>query len=170
MKLKKFIYRFDAGPFSGEEELLGDWDTGNCRRMLQWYFHETQGIFLHPEQTLCPTAYHETGDFVFMKGQRMDFSRLQTGDIIYAERVRSKNGDLIDKSEGAFADPDDYIISLHTALYVREREKEILHATSIEGGSCQWPLEKFLHFYRPVAVKRIVRNIPSTSDVVQKSD
>lgn len=153
---RDFTYRFDAGPFSSEKELLGDWDTGNCRRMLQWYFHETHRIFLHPEQILCPKAYHETGDYVFGKGQKMNFGKLCPGDIIYAERIRSKNGELVDKGEETFATPDDYIVSLHTALYVGNIGEEILHATSIEGRSCQWSLEKFLHFYRPIAVKRIV--------------
>lgn len=157
MKFRDFSYQFDAGPFSSKKELPSDnWDTGNCRRMLQWYFFVTQKIFLHPKQILCPDAYNETGRFVFPRGHKIDFDKLQSGDVIYAERIRSKNGDCINKGEETFPAIDDYIISLHTAIYTGEKEKEILHATSIEGKSCIWSLEKFTFFYHPVAIKRIV--------------
>lgn len=155
MEFKQFSYQFDAGPFVREEELVGDWQVGNCRRMLQWYFYTVQKIFLHPEQILCPTAYYETGDFVFVKGEDVDFGKLKRGDIMYAERIRSKKGDLVEKSEKTFATFDEYLVSLHTALFIGEPGQEILHATSIEGRSCSWSLEKFLFFYRPVAVKRM---------------
>jgi hypothetical protein len=139
-----------------KEELRGDWHVGNCRRALQYYFYVMRGLFLLPEEVLCPEAYYKTGEFVFKKGEIVDITKLQTGDIIYAERIRAKDGSLVDKSEKSFSDVDDYIVALHTAIYVGEPRKEIWHATSIEGGSCQWSLTKFLEFYTPIAVKRIL--------------
>lgn len=156
MNFKHFSYQFDAGPLSTEEELSGAWNTGNCRRMLQWYFYSEHGVFLTPEHILCPDAYYKTGEYLFEKGQEVSFRDLRRGDVIYAQRILSKDGNPVDKSEKTFATTDDYIVSLHTALYVGEPGKEILHATSVEGGSCQWPLERFVKFYHPVAVKRVI--------------
>jgi hypothetical protein len=155
MPLKYFSYQFDAGPLETKEELDGDWKTGNCRRALQYYFYATRGLFLLPKEVLCPEAYYQTGEFVFKKGDIVELSKLQPGDIIYAERIRSKDGSPINKSEESFPTADDYIVALHTAIYVGEQDKEIWHATSIEGGSCQWPLAKFLKFYKPIAIKRL---------------
>ena len=153
--MKQFSYEFLAGPLASEGELKGNWDTGNCRRAVQLYIFEEFGIFLRPEQVLCPAAYRTTGSFVFKKGQSIDFTVLKKGDILYAERIRTKEGERVDKSENTFSSSDEYIISLHTAIYTAEQNKEIGHATSIEGNSCYWSLEKFLQFYRPVAAKRI---------------
>lgn len=155
MELRNFIYKFNAGPFTTERELRDGWSEGNCRRALQLYFLLERDLFLKPEQVLCPAAYHETGEFVFKKGENIDFIKLRVGDIIYAEKILGKDGNHIDKGESKFKNLDDYIVSLHTVIYAGEFGKEIWHATSIEGGSCFWPLEKFLHFYRPVAAKRI---------------
>lgn len=157
MQLKEFVYQFDAGPFHTKEELMDNWTKGNCRRMLQLYFFKIHQIFLTPEQILCPKAYYETGDFVFTNEERIDFAQLQKSDIIYSERIRDKNGNPINKKVDAFANIDDYITALHTAIYTATPNQEILHATSIEGKSCQWSLEKFTYFYRPIAVKRILQ-------------
>jgi len=154
--MKQFSYEFLAGPLASEEELRGDWSTGNCRRAVQLYLFENCGIFLRPEQVLCPAAYHETGSFVFKKGQPVDFAALKKEDILYAEKIRKKDGVEMDKSEKTFSSSDEYITSLHTAIYTVEHGKEIWHATAIEGNSCYWPLEKFTYFYRFVAAKRIV--------------
>jgi len=153
--LKQFSYQLNAGPLSTKEELLMDWNAGNCRRALQWYFLASKNLFLAPEQVLCPAAYYKTGNFIFTKGQEVNFSVLKKGDIVYAERIRNKNGMHIDKSEKAFQNMDDYITSLHTAIYTGERNREIWHSTAIEGKSCYWSLEQFGKFYRSVAVKRI---------------
>ncbi len=153
--LKQFSYEHDAGPFSTKEELLGDWQTGNCRRALQLYFLVSRGLFLAPEEVLCPDAYYKTGEFVFKKGQEIKFVALQAGDVIYAEGIRNKAGEPVHKSEKTFPNTDEYITSLHTAIYTNEPSREIWHATSIEGGSCYWSLEQFNRFYKPVAVKRM---------------
>ena len=156
MPLKSFSYKFDAGPLTTKEELRGDWHVGNCRRALQYYFYAMRGLFLLPEEVLCPEAYYKTGEFVFKKGETVDLHKLQTGDVIYAERIRAKDGSLINKSEESFPTIDEYIVALHTSIYLDEQDKEIWHATSIEGSSCQWSLTKFLEFYTPIAVKRIL--------------
>ncbi|HEX8994079.1 MAG TPA: hypothetical protein VF803_02400 [Candidatus Paceibacterota bacterium] len=153
--LRQFSYERDAGPLASVEELRSGWETGNCRRAVQLYEYERREIFLNPEEVLCPEAYHSTGEFVFKKGEPIDPSQLQDGDIAYAERIRNTKEEAIDKSEDTFASEDEYVVSLHTAVYTGTPGAEIWHATFIEGGSCYWPLEKFLYFYKPVAVKRI---------------
>ncbi len=152
---KEFAYNFNEGPFGTQEELLGDWKEGNCRRALQLYIFKKKKIFLKPEQVLCPGAYNETGSFVINKGQKFSFESLADGDIIYAEKIRDRQGEKVDKSERIFSSLDEYIISLHTALYTGEKNREVRHATSIENGSCFWSLEQFLYFYKPIAAKRI---------------
>jgi hypothetical protein len=152
--IKEFTYKFDEGPLNTQEELLGEWTEGNCRRAVQLYTFVKNDIFLKPEQVLCPDAYNDTGIFVIHKGQKFSFEALVDGDIIYAEKIRNKKGEEVDKSDQTFPSLDEYIISLHTALYTGERGKEIWHATAIEGGSCYWSLEKFLHFYTAIVAKR----------------
>lgn len=152
---KEFTYKFNEGPLGTQEELLGDWSEGNCRRSVQLYIFGNKGIFLRPEQVLCPEAYNDTGTFVIDKGQKFHFESLMDGDVIYAERIRNKQGEEVDKSEQTFPSLEDYITSLHTALYTEKKGKEIWHATAIEGMSCFWSQEQFLHFYKPIAAKRI---------------
>ena len=153
--MKEFTYKFNEGPLSSIEELLSDWSFGNCRRVVQYYTFLKKKIFLKPEEVLCPEAYYRTGIFVIKEGQEFSTSKLLDGDIIYAEKIRDKEEKVIDKSLLTFPAKDDYIVSLHTAIFTREKNKEIWHATAIEGSSCFWPLEKFINYYRPIVVKRI---------------
>ncbi|NVN96525.1 MAG: hypothetical protein HXX18_14715 [Bacteroidetes bacterium] len=153
--MKEFTYKFNEGPLSSVGELLGDWNTGNCRRVVQYYTFLKKKIFLKPEEVLCPEAYNNTGIFIINENEEFSISKLIDGDIIYAEKIRNKEGELIDKSLKTFPSKDDYIISLHTAIFTGEKNKEIWHATAIEGSSCTWSLEKFLNYYLPIAVKRI---------------
>lgn len=153
--MRKFTYKFNEGPLSSIEELLGNWDIGNCRRVVQYYTFLKKKIFLKPEEVLCPEAYNNVGVFIINEDEEFSVPKLTDGDIIYAEKICNKEGKLIDKSLRIFSSKDDYIISLHTAIFTGEKNKEIWHATAIEGSSCYWPLEKFLNYYHPVAVKRI---------------
>ena len=153
--LKNFTYKFDARPVDSVEELLGDWKEGNCRRAVQYFLFKEKNIFLKPEQVLCPDAYHQTGEFVMRAGESLKTETLLPGDIIYAEKIRDKEDKVVDKSPKTFPTEDDYIISLHTALFTGEKDKEIWHATAIEGRSCLWSLDKFLHFYKILSIKRI---------------
>ncbi len=152
---KDFIYKFNEGPLVSEKELSGEWNIGNCRRAVQYYLWFEKKLFLAPQQILCPAAYRETGSFVTGNGQKFSFNLLEKGDIIYAEKIRGKNGENLDKGEKNFNTNDKYIISLHTALFTKKTGEEIWHATAIEGKSCFWSLEKFLHYYRPIAAKRV---------------
>lgn len=153
--MKNFAYKFNEGPLSSVEELLGNWSVGNCRRVVQYYTFIKRKNFLKPEEVLCPEAYNNTGIFIINEGEEFFVSKLIDGDIIYAEKIRDKEGKLVDKSSKIFSNKNDYVISLHTAIFTGEKNKEIWHATAIEGVSCFWPLEKFLNYYHPVAVKRI---------------
>ncbi len=153
--LKDFTYQFKAGPLATRAELESDWQLGNCRRAVQFYIYKQQGIFLRPGQVLCPKAYDETGDFVSKIGQAFSFASLVDGDIIYAESIRNKDGQEINKGPITFKSLADYLTALHTAIYTKQSGQEIWHPTLIDNKSAYWPLEKFLHFYRPVAAKRI---------------
>jgi len=152
---KEFIYKFNEGPLGSEAELAGDWSIGNCRRAVQYYTWKNRKKFLKPEQVLCPAGYYETGIFVASGPTDFTFETLEKGDIIYAEAIRNKHGEKVDKTEKAFPTKDEYIISLHTALFTGEKDKEIWHATAVEGKSCVWSKERFLAYYLPVAAKRL---------------
>ncbi len=153
--LKYFAYKFNEGPLPSKEELLGDWGAGNCRRAVQYYIFNKKNIFLKPDEVLCPKAYNETGVFITGKNEEFSFDPLLDGDIVYAEKIRDKEERTVDKSPKAFATNDDYVTALHAAIFIGEKGKEIWHATAIEGSSCFWSLENFLHFYKPIVAKRI---------------
>ena len=153
--MKKFTYKFNEGPLPSIEELLSNWNIGNCRRAVQYYIFLKKKIFLKPEKVLCPEAYNDTGTFILNQGEKFSTFKLTDGDIIYAEKIRNKERKLVGKSLKTFLNKNDYIISLHTAIFIGEKNKEIWHATAIEGSSCFWSLEKFLNYYHPVVVKRI---------------
>lgn len=153
--LRNYTYKFNEGPFNTEEELLGVWEIGNCRRAVQLYIYEYKGQFLTPAQVLCPESYKETGEFVSGNDKEFCFESLIAGDIIYAEGLRNKMGEAVDKSLPTYKTYDEHLTSLHTAIFTGEEGKEIWHATFIEGGTCYWSLEKFKNFYKPIAAKRI---------------
>ena len=85
-----------------------------------------------------------------------DFKKLQSGDIIYAEKIMDKINKSVDRSRANFKSEDDYVTALHTAIYVGNKDQEIWHATLIEGESCYWSLEKFNQYYLPIVAKRII--------------
>jgi hypothetical protein len=99
---------------------------------------------------------------------------LPTGAVIYGEKVRTKDGRPAAKTLADFPSMEDYLVSLHSAIFIQAITTEVLsklpigigclkagaaiwHATSIEGGTCLWPLEKFLSYYGPVAAKSFIR-------------
>ncbi|CAN7176341.1 hypothetical protein LJR237_000320 [Bosea sp. LjRoot237] len=154
--MKEFDYRFDAGPLGSADELAGEWDEGNCRRAVQLYLFSMRGEFLEPDRVLCPEIYNQTGIFVIDADQQFDFERLNNGDVIFAERLKDGHGMEVNCGRATFSSSDDYVISLHTALYTGHKSREIWHATAIEGSSCYWNTQRFLEFYRPVAAKRLL--------------
>lgn len=153
--LKYFTYKFYDGPLATREELVGEWTTGNCRRAVQYYIFHSKGIFLQPNEALCPDLYYETGTFVVPENELFSFDKLIEGDLIFAERIRNKEGGFVDRTRASFAGESEYITSLHSAIFLGQRGREIWHATAVQGSSCYWDLEKFLHFYKPIAAKRI---------------
>jgi len=152
--LKHFTYKFNEGPLSTIKELMESWNIGNCRRAVQYYIFKKKNIFLNLEDVLCPKAYNDTGIFIMKEGEEFSVEKLIDGDIIYAEKIRNKEESPVNKTPQTFANKDEYIIALHTALFTEK--KEIWHATAIEGSSCTWSIDKFLYFYKPIAVKRIL--------------
>lgn len=157
--MKEFNYRFDAGPLGSADELAGEWGEGNCRRAVQLYFFSMWGEFLEPDRVLCPEIYNQTGAFVIDVEQQFDFECLRNGDIIFAERVKDRFKVNIKCGPVAFDLIDDYVISLHTAIYTGHKGREIWHATAVEGSSCYWNTQRFLEFYRPVAAKRLLSKL-----------
>ena len=154
--MKEFDYRFDAGPLGSADELAGEWDEGNCRRAVQLYLFSMRGEFLEPDRVLCPEIYNQTGIFVIDVGEQFDFKRLTSGDVIFAERLKDGRGTEVNCGRTAFRSSDEYVISLHAAVYTGEKSREIWHATAIERTSCYWSTQRFLEFYRPVAAKRLL--------------
>lgn len=150
-----FRYRYDAGPFLTPTELAGAWDEGNCRRAVQYYLHERSGVFLAPEQVLCPAGYDSTGVFVTGHDRPFSFESLCDGDVMYLEKIRGKDGRPVDATAGTFPTRDEYIIALHTALFTGIPGAEIWHATAIVGRSCTWDIPTLLSYYKPIAAKRI---------------
>jgi len=153
--MKIYTYAFLAGPFETKEELCGFWSKGNCRRALQWYFFEYHGIFFSPEQLLCPQSFLATGTFVLKEGEKWNRDPLQVGDVIFAERIRGKDGEKIPSKKNNLS-RDEYLVRLHTAIIQNIEPLQFFHATSLSGKSCIWTQEAFFRCYRSIAVKRFV--------------
>lgn len=178
-KLHVFSYKFDegSGPLS-LVKLQGQIKKGNCRLTVQDYYYTVHNIYLKPEQILLPAAFKKVGRFVKMPN-------LKPGDLIYAERLRNKKGEIVYKlpSEDCnligykpkeqYKDEDERILHFHTAIYLGKLDKDTLsfipfkpeyskgtpviwHSSFISNGTAIWSLEKFLNYYQLVAVKRIL--------------
>lgn len=150
--LPEFNYKFDKGPLD-EAALSGPIEEGNCRLAVQLYFYRVNNLFIKPEDILCPRSYKVTGKFILREGEfNQDFtSKIKSGDIIFAQRIKNKDGSASLKSKENFKDEDVWLTALHTAIYLGDNK--IWHATAIEGKSSYWTMSKFLEFYQPVAIK-----------------
>jgi hypothetical protein len=151
--IKRYLY--SKGPVERPDLLTAVMDEGNCRLAVQAYFHFEHSKWLRDNEILNPNAYYNTGKFIF-KEETIDFRSLKPGDIIYAQQYRSRDGKMIDKSPKNFKSKDEWITALHSAIYIQNEPPQIWHATYIENGSCTWSLAKFLQYYEPVSVKRIL--------------
>lgn len=149
-----FRYQYDAGPLPLEDLKRGEFEIGNCRRAVQDYLFCKHKLYLSPEQILLPNGYHHTGNFI-TKDCRIDFSLYKSGDIIYAERIKDKEGENVDKSRQQFATENDWITHLHSAIYIDPHS--IYHATAIQGETCMWSIDKFNIYYKIIAVKRVLK-------------
>lgn len=154
MRFPEFKYDIQSGPVHLPEDLNPFPAQGNCRLAIQAYFHLVHGIWLKPEQVLCPALYRSTGQTI-----SANIQDAIEGDIILAERIRNKKGETIDRSQNFYATEDEWIISLHSAIIKNiDTEKQkltIWHATAFAGGTCEWSKEDFENYYRVVMIKRI---------------
>lgn len=144
-----FRYQFDAGPVA-VDRLCEPPTFGNCRYAVQWYFFHMHQIVLPPEDCLNPRLYRSVGTFV----KAGDAKRLQTGNIVFAEKTRGQNGEPLDRSRDHFASEDEWIIALHTAIAIGD--DRFWHATALADGSCVWDFATFTRSYKIVAAKRVL--------------
>ena len=151
-----FNYRYLAGPVETERELGEGVKDGNCRFAIQQYFHELHGLFLQKDEIYLPGGYKHLGSFIFEE-EEIDWEQLQPGDIIFAENKRNKKNEQIDRSQKSFDTKDEWLLYLHSAIYVGKENNNhyIWHSTSICGGTCTWDLSTFCHNYKPVSAKRV---------------
>lgn len=127
--------------------------------------------YLKPQEILLPQAYKTTGEFVKKKAEKDFFTGLKQGDIIYAERKLNGKDENIYRSLKDYSTFDQYLIDLHTAVYVGTVDKYfkaklpievqinqgfqyIWHATAVEQGTCLWSTAEFKKYYHPIAAKR----------------
>ncbi len=153
MNLPSFTYRYDAGPLTEDDLRLRKIGSGNCRLAIQAYFYFVYNKYLSPDQILLPNGYLRTGNFVTGEGED-NFILYNPGDVIYAERILSKFGKKVNRRRKDFQSEAEWIVSLHSAIYLGEMK--VFHATSIEGETCVWEINKFCQFYRIVGVKRVL--------------
>jgi hypothetical protein len=155
--LPKFKYSFTCGPLSWE--LLDSSPTlGNCRLAVQLYFYRLHNIIFHPDEILCPKSYRETGVEVDIGPNRLNWmDYVRVGDVIFAERIKDKDGKIVDRSIDYFKqNEDEYITYLHTAIICNNDPFEIWHATTITNETCFWDFKQFNNYYRIVRIKRFI--------------
>lgn len=168
-KLRNFMYKFDKGSGPLPKKMLyGKIVSGNCRLAVQDYFCSIYNLYLKAKDILLPYAFYEVGKFV------KPFEK--SGDIIYAEKLRNIKGETIYKNKESFKSEDKWIMHFHSAIYLGKMNKKILdllpfnsdiklntpviwHCSFISGSTDIWPLKKFLYYYKPVAAKRILKDI-----------
>lgn len=165
--LHTFSYKFSkgAGPLS-LKKLQGKISNGNCRLAVQDYYYQVHKLYLKPKQILLPTAFKKVGKFV-------ETTNLQPGDLIYAEKLRNKKGEIVFKPQHTYNNEDEWILHFHTAVYLGKLNSSIRvfipitpeypdgtpviwHSSFISNGTSLWSLEKFSHYYRLVATKRVI--------------
>jgi len=151
--LHHFKYKYNEGPLLMEELHRAIFTTGNCRRAIQDYLYCKFGLYLEPEKILLPEGYLKTGTFI-TRDEIIDFSLYKPGDIIYAEKIRDKNNKVINKGKSFFKTGNEWIVSLHSAIFVDDNL--IYHATAITEQTCYWSVGKFKNYYKIVAVKRVI--------------
>ncbi len=158
LPIENFPYVYLEGPLETVEQLQKAVEKGNCRLALQLYFYRAHRIFLTRDEVYLPGGYTVLGRFIFEE-EPIDFEKLQEGDIIYAENLRNKKGEEIDRNRESYDTKDEWLFYLHSAIYVGKNENGehvLWHATSIENGTAVWTLEKFQDFYKPISAKRIL--------------
>lgn len=107
-----------------------------------------------------PYGYNNLGRFIHEETD-IDLNKLETGDVLYAENIRNKQGEKVDKSLKSYKDKNEWIYHLHSLIYIGKLNNNsntnyVWHATYIENGPALWDWSKFLHYYKPVSVKRVI--------------
>lgn len=156
----KFKYVYLAGPVDSPEEIESGVKEGNCRFALQLYYYRNHGRFFERDDIYLPGGYKVLGKFIF-KEEPIDFNKLKLGDVLYAQNLRNKDGELLEKGIENYESKDKWLYYLHSAIYLGRidpdsDEQYIWHATNVEGGPALWTLDKFQHYYLPVSAKRIL--------------
>lgn len=172
-RLTEFEYAYTHGPLDTREALARGFATGNCRRALQDFMHVRHGRFFLPEQIYIPESYDAHGIFVHQEGEEVAPAKLQEGDVIYAQKRRSKSGRPVEAGPEQYDSRDEWLFSLHNAVYVgavEEDMKQLLpadatvlpgvhyvwHATIVANGTALWDWDRFTHYYAPVSAKRFL--------------
>lgn len=171
-----YEYAFSSGPLP-KTEMSNTIAEGNCRLLLQLYFYNKYGKYFSKEELLNPNAYLNTGEFIkhSVEDSGKYFNKLPDDCVIYAEKITDKNGNSADFSPVAFENENDYLIRLHSAIYVNDFKNlqplvspeipirgatlgkvAILHATAVQGSTTIWSVDKFLQHYKPVAAKKFI--------------
>jgi hypothetical protein len=155
-----FRYQYLAGPVLTESELHSKFTEGNCRFALQLYFFRIHGKFFERDNIYLPGGYKVWGNFLY-KEESFDLTKMKTGDVIYAQNLRNKAGALVDKNPDNYRNKDEWLYYLHSLIYLgtphdSSNTHYVWHATHIEGGPAVWTWDKFLHYYKPISVKRVI--------------
>ncbi len=158
MKTKQphhFTYKYSEGPLPLYELSRAKFVSGNCRRAIQDYLYFVHGLYLNPKQILLPEGYLKTGSFITRNGA-FDITLYKPGDILYAERIRGKNNKPIQLNRNCFETENEWIVTLHSAIFISKNS--VYHATAVTGKTCVWDLKTFGTYYKPIAVKRVLKD------------
>jgi hypothetical protein len=155
--LPQFEYSFNAGPLL-PEFLDSAPNLGNCRLAIQLYFYRLHHKIFLPDEILCPKSYRETGIKIHLDFNDPSWiSNVVVGDVIFAERIKDKEGKPIDRSIEYFNhNEEEYITYLHTAIISSKGPTEVWHATTITNNTCYWDLTQFNNYYKIVSVRRFI--------------
>lgn len=168
----QFVYQYLAGPVETVGELEAGVAEGNCRLALQLYFYRIHGMFFKRDEIYLPGGYKVLGQFIY-KEESIDFAKLESGDIIYAQNLRNTAGAPVDKSLGRYRSKDEWLYYLHSAIYLGVIDatptRYLWHATNIAGGPVLWTLEQFEHYYKPVSAKRVLTKAPTSAGISEGS-
>jgi hypothetical protein len=173
-RLPQFLYNLNSGPLP--VELLDSRpEKGNFRLAVQCYFYAFHGLLFQPADILCPRSFQDIGKAlpVNFESSRW-FDSLKRGDVLFAERIRGRDGAKVNRSRGTFSSEELWITYLHSAIFLGALDQNLLehlpldevypqsiplvwHATAIAGQTCVWTIDEFEQFYRVVAAKRFIR-------------
>lgn len=172
-RLAAFSYAYTHGPIDTEAEFRAGFPTGNCRRAVQDYYLKRYGRFLVPDEIYIPQSYESFGEFVVREGETLTPERLAAGDVIYAQKRRSRSGKELALGAELYDSRDEWLFSLHSVVYLGLLDDEakallpegvpykdgvtyVWHSTVVDGGTVLWDWDTFMHYYAPVSAKRFV--------------